>query len=83
MVLSLQSGLRSIRQRIPELMASGKSQRKPGGKKCMKFERKKKEKKKKDLTKNTDRFPCRTSISPRNVSISMFVPSSLLYILVP
>ena len=29
MGFSLQSGLRSIRQRIPELMASGKSQRKP------------------------------------------------------
>jgi hypothetical protein len=29
MVLSLQSGLRSIRQRIPELAASGQSQRKP------------------------------------------------------
>ena len=29
MVLSLQSGLQSIHQRIPELMASGKSQRKP------------------------------------------------------
>jgi hypothetical protein len=29
MVLSLQSGLRSIRQRILELAASGKSQRKP------------------------------------------------------
>ena len=29
MVLSLQSGLQSIRQRIPELMASGMNQRKP------------------------------------------------------
>ena len=29
MVLSYQLGLRSIRRRIPELMASGKSQRKP------------------------------------------------------
>ena len=29
MVLSLRSGIQSIRQRIPELMASGKSQMKP------------------------------------------------------
>ena len=40
-VLSLQSGLRSIRQRIPELMASGKSQRKPEKILRMKFELKK------------------------------------------
>ena len=37
----------------------------------------------KDITKNTDRFPCCTSISPRNVSISTLVPSSLFCVLLP
>ena len=45
MVLSLQSGIRSIRQRIPELTASGKSQRKPEKELCMKFEREREKKK--------------------------------------
>ena len=44
MVLSLQSGLRSFRQRIPELMARIKSQRKPQKNCVCKFERKKKRK---------------------------------------
>jgi hypothetical protein len=43
MVLSLQSGLRSIRQCIPELVASGEIQRKPEKNYVCKFERKRKE----------------------------------------
>jgi hypothetical protein len=42
MVLSLQSGLRSIRQRIPELMASAKSRKKPEKNYVCEFERKRK-----------------------------------------
>ena len=72
MVLSLQSEHRLIRQRIPGLTASGQSQRKPEENYVVRTQ-----KKGKDLTKNTDFFPCCTSISPRNVSKSTFVLSSL------
>ena len=40
-------------------------------------------KKEKECTKNTDRFPCCTSIFSRKVSISALVPSSLSCFLVP
>ena len=74
MALPSRSEIRSIRQCVPEQAASGQSQRKPEEKKNYVVQT---QKKGKDLTKNTDFLPCCASISPRNVSNSTFVLSSL------
>ena len=82
-VLSLQSRLQSIRQCVPKMVAKTKSQRKPEKKYVEHVGLSAKAKGRKNHTKNTDRSPCCSSIFPRNVSISLLVPSSPFWVLVP